>query len=100
MALRVRAAHELHPFHWLVLDEPHQGALTYCYVALTAPVLDVTPQDVDGILDELRAYQTIFNPLFQRREQRAWAETYLHGLLLGIGNGAWPATSSASDLSL
>lgn len=44
-------------------------------MAPTAPVLDVTPQDLDGILDDLRAYHAIFSPLFQRREQRAWAET-------------------------
>jgi hypothetical protein len=36
----------------------------------TAPVLDLTPQDVDAIIDELRAYHTIYSPLFQRREQR------------------------------
>jgi len=53
-------------------------------MAPTAPVLDLTPQDLDGILDDLRAYHAIFSPLFQRREQRAWAETYLHGLLLDI----------------
>ncbi len=53
-------------------------------VVLTAPVLDLTPQDVDSIVDELQAYHAIFSPLFQRREQRAWSETYLHGLLLDI----------------
>lgn len=53
-------------------------------VVLTAPVLDLTPQDVDSVLDELRAYHARFSPLFQRREQRAWSETYLHGLLLDI----------------
>ena len=51
---------------------------------MTAPVLDLTPQDLDGILDELRAYHAIFSPLFVRPEQRTWAETYLHGLLLDI----------------
>src|SRR5215212_11273228 len=50
----------------------------------TAPVLDLTPQDVDTIIDELRAYHAIYSPLFQRREQRAWSEQYLHGLLLNI----------------
>lgn len=43
-----------------------------------------TLQDLSGILDELGAYHAIFSPLFQRREQREWAETYLHGLLLDI----------------
>ena len=41
-------------------------------MAPTAPVLDLTPQDLDGILDDLRAYHAIFSPLFQ------------HGLLLDI----------------
>jgi SRSO17 transposase len=50
----------------------------------TAPVLDLTPADLDGILDELDAYHAIFSPLFARREQRDWAATYLHGLLLDI----------------
>src|SRR6266540_3274753 len=50
----------------------------------TAPVLDLTPQHLDTIMDELRAYHTIYRPLFQRREQREWSEQYLHGLLLHI----------------
>jgi len=50
----------------------------------TAPVLDLTPGDLDGILDELRTYHAIFSPLFFRPEQRAWAQNYLHGLLLTI----------------
>jgi SRSO17 transposase len=50
----------------------------------TAPVLDLTPQDVATIIDELRAYHAIYSPLFQRREQREWSEHYLHGLLLNI----------------
>lgn len=50
----------------------------------TAPVLDLTPTDLAGILDDLHAYHAIFSPLFARREQREWAATYLHGLLLDI----------------
>jgi len=50
----------------------------------TAPMLDLTHQDVDTIIDELRAYHAIYSPLFHRREQRAWSEHYLHGLLLNI----------------
>ena len=50
----------------------------------TAPVLDLTPQDVDGLLDELRIYHAIFSPLFKRPEQREWSQTYLHGLLLEL----------------
>jgi len=40
----------------------------------TAPVLDLTPHDLDTIIDELRAYHAIYSPLFQRRAQRAWSE--------------------------
>jgi SRSO17 transposase len=50
----------------------------------TPPVLDLTPGDLDGILDELHTFHAIFSPLFFRPEQRAWAATYLHGLLLEI----------------
>ena len=50
----------------------------------TAPVLDLTPQDIGTIIDELRAYHTIYRPLFQRREQRERSEQYLHGLLVNI----------------
>jgi SRSO17 transposase len=50
----------------------------------TAPVLDLTPQDIDGLLDELRIYHAIFSPLFKRPEQREWSQTYLHGLLLEL----------------
>src|SRR5690349_14924957 len=50
----------------------------------TAPVLDLTPGDLDTILEELRIYHAIFSPLFRRGEQRAWSQDYLHGLLLEI----------------
>ena len=49
-----------------------------------APVLNLTPQYVDTISDELRAYHAIYSSLFQRRQQREWSEHYLHGLLLSI----------------
>jgi transcriptional regulator with XRE-family HTH domain len=31
-------------------------------------------------VEELRAYHALYSPLFQRREPREWAATYLHGL--------------------
>jgi SRSO17 transposase len=49
-----------------------------------APVLDLTPQDLEALLDELRVYHAIYSLLFQRREQREWSEKYLHGLLLEL----------------
>jgi len=39
----------------------------------TAPVLALTPQDIDSLVDELQAYHAIYAPLFQRREQREWS---------------------------
>jgi len=51
---------------------------------MTVPVLDLTPGDLDTILDELCAYHAIFSPLFRRPEQRTWSHDYLHGLLLTI----------------
>jgi len=43
-------------------------------------VLTLTPHDIADLADELTAYQAHFAPLFQRREQRAWADVYLRGL--------------------
>ena len=48
----------------------------------TVPELNLTPQDVDNLLPELEAYQAIYRPLFQRREQGEQAQKYLQGLLL------------------
>lgn len=50
----------------------------------TAPVMELTPQAIDNLVEELRAYHAIYSPLFQRREQREWAQQYLHGLLLDL----------------
>ena len=41
----------------------------------------LTAADLDGLVEELTAYHAPFAPLFQRREQRAWAAVYLRGLL-------------------
>jgi SRSO17 transposase len=58
--------------------------MTQSEPTLTVPVLDLTPGDLDTILDELRAFHAIFSPLFRRPEQRVWSQDYLHGLLLEI----------------
>ncbi len=50
----------------------------------TAPVMDLSPRDLDNLVEALREYHAIYSPLFQRREQREGAEKYLHGLLLEI----------------
>src|SRR5579863_6401747 len=46
------------------------------------PFLTVQVADLDGLAEELAAYHAHFAPLFARREQRAWAEVYLRGLLI------------------
>ena len=50
----------------------------------TVPVMDLTPQALDNLVEQLREYHAIYSPLFQRREQREGAATYLHGLLLDL----------------
>ena len=50
----------------------------------TAPAMDLTPQAIDNLVEELREYHAIYSPLFQRREQREGAAKYLHGLLLDL----------------
>jgi hypothetical protein len=36
----------------------------------TAPAMELTPQAIDHLVEELREYHAIYRPLFQRREQR------------------------------
>lgn len=50
----------------------------------TAPTLDLTPQDVAGLTEELQTYHALYAPFFQRREQRDWSATYLRGLLADL----------------
>jgi hypothetical protein len=47
----------------------------------TAPKMDLAIHDIEHLVEELRAYHAIYSPLFQRREQREAAYTYLQGLL-------------------
>ena len=47
----------------------------------TAPEMHLTPQDIDDLLGEVRAYYAMYGPLFQRREQREKGQEYLYGLL-------------------
>jgi len=47
----------------------------------TTPKMDLVIQDIEYLVEELRAYHAIYSPLFQRREQRESAHTYLQGLL-------------------
>ena len=47
----------------------------------TTPKMDLAIQDIAHLVEELRAYHTIYSPLLQRREQRDAAPSYLQGLL-------------------
>ena len=47
----------------------------------TAPRMDLSVQDIEHLVEELRTYHAIYSPLLQRREQREAAHTYLQGLL-------------------
>jgi SRSO17 transposase len=47
----------------------------------TAPEMQLTLEDVDQLLDEVKAYHAVYNPLFQRREQGDKSQEYLYGLL-------------------
>jgi SRSO17 transposase len=47
----------------------------------TTPKMDLAIQDIEHLVEELRAYHAIYSPLLQRREQREAAHTYLQGLL-------------------
>ena len=47
----------------------------------TLPEMNLAPQDIDGLLDQVREYQATYKPVFQRREQREKSERYLQGLL-------------------
>ncbi len=50
----------------------------------TVPLLNVNPEDVDGLWEELEAYHGIYRPLFGRREQREWSKKYVMGLLMQL----------------
>jgi hypothetical protein len=45
------------------------------------PVQRISARDVSMTADELQAFHRAFQPLFQRREQRAGSLVYLYGLL-------------------
>ena len=40
------------------------------------PLVTLMPEDLEGVAEELAAYQAPFAPLFARREQREWAAIY------------------------
>src|SRR5712691_6971467 len=47
----------------------------------TTPKMELVIQDIKHLVEALRDYHALYSPLFQRREQREAAHTYLQGLL-------------------
>jgi SRSO17 transposase len=50
----------------------------------TIPQIELKPEDVHSLLEELRDYHAIYSPLFYRSEHRKWSQKYLQGLMLDI----------------
>jgi len=46
-----------------------------------APKCNLSPRDVEGLVDKLKTYHALFAPAFRRPEQAEWAKVYLQGLL-------------------
>jgi len=46
------------------------------------PVLDLQPEQVEGILGKLSQFWQRFANLFQRREQREWGLKYISGRMM------------------
>jgi SRSO17 transposase len=46
-----------------------------------APGCNLTDQDVDYFMEEMRAYVEMFEPAYLRREQLEWSQSYMQGLL-------------------
>jgi SRSO17 transposase len=50
----------------------------------TTPKMELVIQDIAHLVEALRDYHALYSPLFQRREQREAAHTYLQGLLAAL----------------
>ncbi len=59
-----------------------ESEITGDLTSVGPPIVTLTPADLADVSEELAAYHARFAPLFARREQRAWAEGYLRGLLI------------------
>ena len=46
-----------------------------------APKCNLSPRDVEGLVDKLKTYHALFESAFRRPEQAGWACVYLQGLL-------------------
>ena len=48
------------------------------------PLLDLSPEEIAGLADELVQYHAAFADLYYRKEQAHWGLKYLQGLMLPI----------------
>jgi len=48
------------------------------------PLVELVPEEIEALHDELLEYHTAFAPLFRREEQRRWALKYVEGQLLPL----------------
>lgn len=46
-----------------------------------APECNLSEQDVEQFMDEMRSYTELFAPAFQRTEQWKWSQAYMSGML-------------------
>src|SRR5712691_1431346 len=63
----------------------------------TTPKMDVGLQDIEPLVEELRADHAIYSPLFQRREQREAAHSSLQGVLATLPRKAIEPMGLAVD---
>lgn len=61
------------------------------------PQLNIASRHVDGLLDDLKEYHSIYAPLFQRQEQRYWALKYMEGQMLDIERKSIEPMATALD---
>src|SRR5437016_12887239 len=63
----------------------------------TTPKMDLAIQDIEHLVEELRAYHAIYSPLFQRREPREAAHASLQGLLATLPRKSIEPMGRAED---
>jgi SRSO17 transposase len=66
-------------------------------ISETPPPLDLTPQEIVALAEELRAYHAAFAALYARKEQAHWGYKYLQGLLLPIARKSIEPLALALD---
>lgn len=64
------------------------GGIEITEITEVPPPLELTPQEVEALAEELVAYHAEFADLYYRREQSQWGYKYLQGLLSPIESKA------------